>query len=242
VEELKRQLDDLLNRSARADELRSRLKDLVSIYPFNEYEYLISHLLAEHKLAIEEYYELRNEYLARNLNAKLFEIGAPRKFGEAWAEGYVKELVPVLERPSKALDPSYEKGMYDFILPPRIRVEVKASRAVEYKNAKAMQSKALHFDSTKHFDMNFQQLKPRCCDVFVWLGVWLDVIKCWVIPSSKVKEIYKPQHRGNIGEGQFHLKQSNIQEFSNYEVDLAQLEEAIRGAYDEEITLRQIQS
>jgi len=32
--------------------------------------------------------------------------------------------------------------------------------------------KALASDSNKEFRMNFQQVKPDCCDVFVWVAVW----------------------------------------------------------------------
>ena len=46
MEDLQQELDRLLNALPDADEIRSRLDSLVSVYPFNEYEYLISHLLA----------------------------------------------------------------------------------------------------------------------------------------------------------------------------------------------------
>ena len=124
-------------------------------------------------------------------------------------------------------------------MPPQIRVEVKASRVVEYRSDKALHLKALRSDSTKTFDMNFQQLKPRYCDVFVWIAVWIDVIKCWVIPSSVIEKIYKPQHRGNIGEGQFHLKPSNIHSFDQYLTQLSEIEKAILKAYDKELEWRQ---
>lgn len=34
--------------------------------------------------------------------------------------------------------------------------------------------------------MNFQQVKPACCDVFIWLGVWRDKIRYWVLASREV--------------------------------------------------------
>lgn len=130
VEKLKLQLEDIINRLASPEDLRGELDSLVSIYPFNEYEYIISHLLSADKLTIEEYYQLRNDYIDRNLYLYLFEMSAPRGFGEVWAQGHLKELVPALQRPSKLFDPSYV-GEYDFFLPPNIRIEVKASRAVQ---------------------------------------------------------------------------------------------------------------
>ena len=62
--------------------------------------------------------------------------------------------------------------------------------------------KALGAESTKDFDMNFQQVKPACCDVFIWVGVWRDKIRYWVLASKEVANdrYYAPgQHRGNVG-------------------------------------------
>ena len=43
------------------------------------------------------------------------------------------------------------------------------------------------------------------------------------------------QHRGNVGEGQLHVRHDNIQDFTKYEVKPNKLEEAIRAAYDREL-------
>jgi hypothetical protein len=40
------------------------------------------------------------------------------------------------------------------------------------------------------------------------------------------------QHRGNTGEGQLHLKDDNIREFTEYEAKSNGLAEAIRRAYE----------
>ena len=58
MEKLKAELDKLIDRLERAPDFRDRLENLVSVYPFNEYEYVISHLLAARKLSIDEYHEL----------------------------------------------------------------------------------------------------------------------------------------------------------------------------------------
>lgn len=240
MEKLKAQLDELLNRLANANALRSTLEELTSVYPFSEYEYIIAHLLAADKLSLDEYYQLRDDYLNRNLYLDLFEISAPRGFGEIWAQGHLKELVPALERPSKQTDPAYA-GQYDFLLPPKIRIEVKASRAVEFKTDAPLYLKALSSDSQKQFDMNFQQVKPACCDVFVWLAVWRDVIRHWVISSYEVEHnrYYSVgQHRGNVGEGQLHFNRDNVRDFDRYLVDSNKIEPAIRAAYKKERRLR----
>ena len=94
--------------------------------------------------------------------------------------------------------------------------------------------KALSADSDKQFDMNFQQIKPACCDVFVWVAVWRDRIRYWVLSSREVEtnRYFSPgQHRGNVGEGQLHLNRDNIRNFSEYECRSDGLLDAIRGAY-----------
>jgi hypothetical protein len=238
MEKLRTDLDALIAALPNAEAFRSSLETLVSVYPFNEYEYMIATLLAAGKLTHDEYIELRDAYIARNMFLYIFEIGAPRGFGEAWAQGHLKELVPELQKPSKKLDPSYS-GEYDFLLDGGIKIEVKASRAVDFDSDEPLYVKALAADSTKRFDMNFQQVKPACCDVFVWIGVWRDVIRHCVLASKEMasNRYYSTgQHRGNTGEGQLHLKHDNIREFSEYESHSNQLAAAIRKAYKRQVT------
>jgi hypothetical protein len=235
MEQLKEKLIGLVQEleKERHDHVMQRLDDLVSVYPFNEYEFLISSLMGYGKISIDDYYELRDDYIARNLYMYVFEISAPRGFGEAWAQGHLKEITPELIKPTRKLDPDYS-GQYDFFLDNEIKIEVKASRAVDFDSREALYVKALSSDSCKRFDMNFQQVKPACCDVFVWVGVWRDVIRYWVLSSDEVSrnKYYSPgQHRGNTGEGQIHLKDDNLQQFTSYESSGRELLENIRAAY-----------
>lgn len=233
MEKLQDELDRLIVTLPNAKAFRDSLDTLVSVYPFNDYEYIIATLLAADKLTHDEYIELRDAYIARNMFMYIFEISAPRGFGEAWAQGHLKELVPELQKPSKKSDPSYF-GEYDFFLDGKIKIEVKASRAVDFDQDAPLYVKALASDSKKRFDMNFQQVKPACCDVFIWIGVWRDVIRYWVLASKEMesnKYYSTGQHRGNTGEGQLHLKDDNLAEFSKYEAKSNQLAEAIRSAY-----------
>jgi hypothetical protein len=240
MEKLRARLEHLVELLPTPEILRSQLDELVSVYPFNEYEFLIAHLLAANVLSLPEYYELRNGYIERNFYLYLFEMSAPRSFGEMWAQGHLKELVPTLQKPTKQLDPKYI-GDYDFWLAPTIRIEVKASRAVAFDAYAPLYVKALSSDSLRPFDMNFQQIKPAHCDVFVWLAVWRDIIKHWVLPSYDVENsrfYSRGQHRGNVGEGQLHLTHDNIHEFDRYLVEARELEDAIRAAYREEMQQR----
>lgn len=200
------------------------LEKLYSVYPFNRFEYVLSHLIAKGIITLDNYVDIRNCYLNRNKYLYLFEITAPRTFGETWAQRHLNEIIPELERPTTQKDPNYS-GEYDFWYN-GIKIEVKASRAVIRRSGDTLIMKALSTTSRKSFDMNFQQIKPNCCDVFVWIGVWRDSIKYWVLSSDEVRDnkyFSKGQHRGNTGEGQLWVKNTNIKDFTQYEVGVSDI-------------------
>ncbi len=204
------------------------LHKLYSVYPFNKFEFIITHLIASQTISLQEYLAIRNSYLQRNKYLYVFEITAPRTLGETWAQQHLNEVVPELQRPSIQFDPNYS-GQYDFWYQ-GIRIEVKASRAVRRQSGEPLIIKALSSDSKLGFDMNFQQIKPACADVFVWIAVWRDIIRYYVLSSSEVassKYYSIGQHRGNVGEGQLWLKESNIAEFACYEVGVREILDTI---------------
>ena len=224
-------LNEILNNlklKSKNENLKDNVLDRVfSIYPFNRFEYIISHLLAERIISIEDYLKIRNDYIKRNKFLHLFEITSPRAFGETWAQNHLNILVPELERPDRSFDPTY-RGEYDFYLPIEdsgIKIEVKASRAVDANSEEQLVIKALSFASKASFNMNFQQLKPSCCDVFVWIGVWRDKIVTWVMSAKEVQEhedYSKNQHskgEKEIQEGQLWITNKNIQKFECYIVE-----------------------
>lgn len=167
---------------------------------------------------------MRAEYLQRNRYLHLFEL-APRTFGETWGQNHLMELVPEFQIPTRRLAPEF-MGEYDLLLN-GIHVEVKASRAVKKTGGGTLVSKALVSTSKSRFDMNYQQLKPGCCDVFVWIAVWRDKIGYWVLSSQQVREcpLLSNQHRGSrlsdqgeVLEGQIHINDSNYHDFDQYRV------------------------
>lgn len=154
----------------------------------------------------------------------------------------LKELVPDLQGPNKKLGQNYST-QYDFWMDWKnksegeysIKIEIKASRAVDFKRPdEPLYIKALSSDSKCQFDMNFRQIKPKCADVFIWVAVWRDKIRYWVLSSNEVRTnryFSKGQHRGNVGEGQLHVTGNNIADFSKYEVKSTDIRKAVMAAY-----------
>lgn len=214
------------------EEVLQMVEDDQSIFPFNEYEHLICNLIDRGGLTYEQYIDIRTEYISANPNLWVFEISAPRGFGEKFAQTYVQGKCSKLKSPSKKLDPNYA-GDYDLWLD-GIKIEVKASRAVDSDSEEPLYMKALSRNTDKNFLMNFQQLKPQCCDVFIWVAVYRDQIVLWVMSSKEVLEnpsYSKGQHRGNKGnEGQLHIRQDNIGQLTAYELQGDNLEKAIKDA------------
>lgn len=208
------------------------VEDDQSIFPFNEYENLICNLINQGELTYKQYMDIRSEYISENPNLWVFEISAPRGFGEKFAQTYIQGKCSNLKKASKKLDPDYS-GQYDLWLD-GITIEVKASRAVDSDSDEPLYMKALSRNTKKRFLMNFQQLKPQYCDVFIWVAVFRDEIVLWIMGSSEVlnNPLYsKGQHRGNIGnEGQLHIKDDNIHMLNKYELKGDNIEAAIKAA------------
>ncbi|MDE6513046.1 MAG: hypothetical protein K2L05_02535 [Muribaculaceae bacterium] len=202
----------------------SVLDKLYSVYPFNKFEYAISTLIAKNIISLNDYLDMRAEYISRNRYLHLFEL-APRTFGETWGQNHLMELVPEFKVPTTKLDPNFS-GEYDLLLN-GIHVEVKASRAVRKIGGGTLADKALASTDNARFDMNYQQLKPGCCDVFVWIAVWRDKIDYWVLSSKDVQNhpLLSNQHRasqltdnGEVVEGQIHINDANYKDFEKYRV------------------------
>jgi len=201
--------------------LRARLSSLKSVFPFNEYEYILMFLLGKSAISLSDYEELRESYVQSNKYLPLYEI-SPRIFGQVWAEQHLIDIDSRFQKPSRSLDPDYA-GNYDLWME-GIRVEAKASRAADQQIRGPIVTRALTLASEKPFWMNFQQIKVEMCDVFIFIGVWVDEILYWVMSDSEVRSHpgLSHQHAGGI-EYQIGLTNRNIEEFDKYLVDVTQL-------------------
>ena len=205
--------------------LMARLSTLKSVFPFNEYEYRLMFLFDKKMLSFEDYEELRNNYVGSHPYLDLYGL-APRVFGEVWAHKHLMDIDSRFKKPGKSIDPKYE-GQYDLWVE-GVKVEVQTCRAIKTKVQESIVSKALHYDDKAPFWMNFQQIKPDLCDMFVFLGVWVDRICYWLLTNDEVRNHpdLSHQHRGGI-EYQIGVTQKNLRQFDRYLVKPADLVEVI---------------
>lgn len=178
---------------------------------FGEANYFVKWLLAkvlssnpsDNVLDIYESFIEENKYV---FTAKM----PPREFGETWAEGFVLERNPNLQK----------SGVSEYDLTTTaedVRIEVKATRVASQKGGGSMADRMLRFENTdeEKYKLNFQQVKPLSCDYFVLIGVYLDKVRTWLVPSIDVLETSKfsfsRQHRGGDGtEGQLWVTPSKL--------------------------------
>ena len=197
--------------------LNARLESLKSVFPFNEYEYILMFLRDKEIITFQQYEELREKYVSSNPYLELYGI-APRTFGEIWGHPHIMDIDNRFKRPNKKLDPAYE-GQYDLWFE-GVKVEVKACRAINTKKKGNLMAKALRYGSDEPFWMNYQQIKVDMADVFIFIAVWIDRIIYWVMSKQEIKKnkYLSPQHRGGI-EQQIGITHKNITEFDTYRVE-----------------------
>jgi len=231
LHELKNLLKDYENQLSEKlkNEMNEKLKQSVEAYPFNEYEFRLTFLQKCKIIDFSEYERIRQKYIESNKYLELYGL-APRVFGQIWGETHIRELDTKFTKPSKLLDNNYS-GEYDLWLEGK-KIEVKACRAIDKKIRGSLISKALEFGSTKTFWMNFQQLKFNICDIFIFIGVWTDVIKYWVLTDEEVKTnpYISHQHRGGV-EYQIGITEKNISEFNKYLVEPNNIVEVIMSKF-----------
>ncbi|OGZ33255.1 MAG: hypothetical protein A3I88_03815 [Candidatus Portnoybacteria bacterium RIFCSPLOWO2_12_FULL_39_9] len=210
--------------------LLARLSGLKSVFPFNEYEYRLMYLLDKEIISFKEYEVLRKAYVDVNPYLRLYGI-APRVFGEIWAQQHLVDIDQRFKKPSKEIDKNYS-GDYDLYLKNDkkiIKIEVKASRAINTKVRGGLEETALNFKSKEPYWMNFQQLKLDMADAFVFIGVWIDKIIYWVLTNDEVRKhpTRSHQHRGGI-EYQIGITNKNFNEFKQFIVKPTRLVSTIK--------------
>lgn len=241
------EINNLINKLSELDkeDMNNQVWDLVHIYPFNEYEFVISNLLGRWKMNLEEYDKMRENYHSRNIHLDKFQMAWKSVW--KWAEDLLLEGNYWLYKPSRKIDINYsQQTSYDAYMNFQdniIRVEIKASRVTEsWNNDDFFIDKALFSTDNKSFWMNFQQLKPQFCDVFIFIAIYRDKLTYWVLSSDEVKnygnntwdrwKFSKWQHSWNSwNEWQLHIRDTNISDFDKYSVEKEDISESIIMAF-----------
>lgn len=140
------------------------------------------------------------------------------RFGQV-AELMVQELYGMDPANNNAFDRLYNGE----------RIEIKFSRVLQENSAKIRLNNVLELclnntsgrrgilyeDTHKPaFDCNIQQVKPIEFDWLYYGLFFMDKILIFKIPSSEIHTLPNcsaKQHRGNMGEGQFHIVNSNLE-------------------------------
>lgn len=237
MKELENKLNELLKKSNSDLKTISAIRNKESVAPFNTVNRMMAYLLALGKISYADYEELSKDYIKRyqqqNQYLYLFDM-APRTFGQTWGETYINKLFPELQKATKKLlareYPSFD-GEFDLWLD-GIRIEVKSCRANSTKTKESLSSRAYSHEEAKraNFKYHYQQLKPSCCDIFIWIGVCRDELIYWVLTSDELVKTGKlgSQHRNeNTGiagagvfEGQIFMTEEELKPFLVDESDI----------------------
>lgn len=233
MKELHEQLAFLLQSAKGNPKTIQCIEKEASIFPFSTETRLMAYMLSTGIITYEQYDQITKEYNKRNQYLDLFEL-APRTFGETWGEKHILSLFPEFEKATKeslcTRYPNFD-GEFDLWLN-GIRVEVKACRANSSKSGGSLTSRAyLHLEAkAASFKYHYQQLKPSCCDVFIWIGVCRDELLYWILTSDELRKTGKlgSQHRNentgiagiDVFEGQVFMTEEELEPFAVNENDI----------------------
>ena len=215
---------DLLSDEHRKD-LIGFIRSNSIVFPFNKKMYVFTYLIHKNIISLGQYNEIIVQYLLDNKYLFLYEMGNTA-FG-SWGEDHLISLY------SSGI---YKSGIREHDLIARnekkeVKIECKSSRALLESASKDMIGnivcKAVEY-SSGNFYLQFDHMKPYFCNVFVFIGVWIDQIKYWIIPSSDISIIPHSHKRDADG---FHIRMdcSNIDFFNTYLVNKEDIFGAIMG-------------
>ena len=229
MKELRAEIEKLKEKTKGDAELIRSIPEEKSVYPFSQEGALLAYFLSIGEITFDTYSKLNTEYCKRNQYLHLYDM-ASGKYGK-WAEKHIRSLFSVIIKATKeTLSEHYPHFNQEFdcwlnSAGGGIRIEVKASRAIGKEGGDSLASRALlHAEAKSNkFEYHFQQLKPSCCDVFIWIGTCRDELIYWVLTSDELVQTKKmsPQHRNEntgiagaeIYEGQVFMTEEELAPF-----------------------------
>lgn len=233
MKELHMELNLLLKKHKGNPELIKSILEQTYPFPFSRESNLLAYFLSTGEITYDIYTKLQADYCQRNQYLYLFDM-SPRTYGQTWGEEHIRSLFPEFKKATKenvaSIYPDFD-GEFDLLLE-NIRVEVKACRANSTKRGGNLASRAyLHSEAkTAGFKYHYQQLKPSCCDIFIWIGTCRDKLLYWVLTSEELLKTEKmgSQHRNEntgmdgtkIFEGQVFMTEEELSPFQVAETDI----------------------
>ncbi|MBQ8728309.1 MAG: restriction endonuclease subunit M [Oscillospiraceae bacterium] len=233
MKELYTELERLEQNTKGDKSIIKTIKKEKSLFPFSAESSMLTYFLSIGEISFARYSQLNTEYAQRNKYLDLFDM-APRTYGQTWGEQHIRSLFPEFTKATKEnLVEEYPDfdGEFDLWID-GIRVEVKACRANFEKGKGSLTSRAyLHSEANNAgFKYHYQQLKPSCCDVFIWIGTCRDELIYWVITSDELRSTGKlgPQHRNEntkvdgveVFEGQVFMTEEDLAPYRVEEKDI----------------------
>lgn len=157
---------------------------------------------------------------------KQFKVGLfslnTRRFGTV-AEEMIQLLYSFNASKSLAFDKKDSSGNKIEVKFSRVLKEndepIKKENIISEAKAANLLSRMMKSSDISAFDCNIQQVKTKEFDILYYGLFFDDIIYIYKIKSDMVKNIpgySDKQHRGNVGEGQFHINNKNILEHEKY--------------------------
>lgn len=225
MKKLQKQIEAMIKSSNADMEIVKSINSGVSVYPFSAESRLLTYLLEIKAVSYDELLKTQDEYIKRNKYLYTYELTS-KSFGD-WGEKQViaaaPEFIKATKKNMKKIKQDFD-GEYDLYVD-GIKVEVKANRAAEDKKKTSLSSRAyLHSEAKKcGFKYHFEQIKPMCCDVFIFIGVCRDKIQYWVLSSeelvktNKISSQHRTENTGNknleVYEGQVFMTEDELKLF-----------------------------
>ncbi len=233
MKQLRAELDRLLRNTRGDQKTINAILNSKALYPFSVEGQLLEYFLSIEEITYPQYAQLKDDYIQRNQYLELFDM-APRTYGQTWGEQHIRSLFPQFMKATKenlaGAYPDFD-GEFDLWYN-GIRVEVKACRANSTRTGGSLSSRAfLHSEAyNTGFKYHYQQLKPSCCDVFIWIGTCRDELLYWVLSSQdllntgKLGSQHRNEHTGVVGaevfEGQVFMTEQELAPFAVNEADI----------------------
>jgi hypothetical protein len=196
--------------------IEKKLKTMLPVLSFREYERMLVFLRDGFAITVQQYESSRKDYLGLNKYLIVYGIGS-RLFGEIWAIQQLKSLDNRFKEPAKSFELSYVR-QYDLLFE-GARLGAKACRAVDMQEEGDRFAKALRYDSQKPLVMNFRELRTDACDIFVFIGVWVDQLVYWVLSNQEIKQNkYLVHDKTNTQDYILRIDNNNISDFDKYKV------------------------